>query len=996
MRSFRFIGILIMCLAGAIACCSEPARAALTEMDTSVVRLDINGRKFSEDFELYDDGETVLLPLLQVGQLLDTKVSLDPVLMAAVVVRPWDGLEGLVDLQCQMCLWGEEQLVMFPQAQLGPGDFYVPLPIVERLMDVQAVWRPETQVLLITVDRQLSMLRPAASVPGPFAAPSKEPEPFDVCTPPIVSLGAVQYVLRYEWTARGSQEDDKDSLALSAHWQVGGIPVDIAVKATDIMSPTPLWELSRATATYRSPGLEVVAGDTSLRLGRVLQSKEIRGLRLEAPPGWSSGVLHAVTTIEGWVPPGSEVELRVNAAYFGKQVATEGYYAFRHVPLQITGVNRVEIVIVEPSGQRRVETRIVAATPRLLAAGALQTAAGGGWVRSEKTGEWDSAVMGASAYTGVTSWLTVGGEVARQVVLDDSQGHPARLAGNIGLALRASDGLIFALDWLASQPQNASGAPAQGAELTASLRLGRTSWQSMIFYRQPDLHLFSPTAADTKGFQVIGEYLINRSWSLQASYELAASVSDPSQPSRARFGGMIQWTPSPEHSAVLRLSHAPGDRDKVSLTQRYSNVPKGIEVKSESEATWMERPQAPPVLTSVNARLELDKALSSASYLGLRYSGVADWPLDGDLTPRGFALLKNSAQVDITWMPRTWHVYGALEMTDVRDTSGRTLPLRESKAVFDLSRIAGVWVGGTANQLVHMRRDDISSGSMVNGVYVGARPNPRTLVILKLEHVQPLWSSVAKESTSISLRADGKLHNGIHLGALGRIKVTPTQPEYYVGVTLSQGIGFSQGGIRGFQAVDGRPLGYVTGTVYMDANRNGRWDAGEKTVAGITIALAGRRTVTDPHGRYYFDFVNPGTYRLGLDPDKLSADYTPFSDPVVVHIPANANLNHDFGVTLNGTVEGTVFVDLNGDGLWQSGEPRPAWVKVVLDGTTEVFTDARGSFTLGNVNLGVHQLSVPESSLAPGIRAPAPIDVEITEENLDVWGVWIPLIYVGK
>ncbi|MGI6611632.1 MAG: SdrD B-like domain-containing protein [Limnochordia bacterium] len=997
MRFFRSTGILItMCLVWLMAWSNEPARASLSEMDTSVVRLDINDRKFSEDFELYDDGETVLLPLSQVGQLLDAKVNLDPVLMAATVVRPWDGLEGLVDLQRQVCFWGEEQLVMSPHAELGPGDFYVPLPIVERLMDVQAVWKPETQVLRITVGRQLSKLRPAAGTPSDSVVTSEEFEPSPTRTPPMVSLGAIQYVLRHELTVQGSEEHRQDSLALSAHWQAAGIPVDIAVSATDVLSPHPRWELKRATATYLSPDVEVVAGDTSLSLGRVLQSKEIRGLRLAAPPGWTSGVLHAVTTIEGWVADGSEVELRVNGAYFGKQVATDGYYAFRHVPLQITRANRLEIVVIETSGLRRVETRVLTATPRLLSAGKLQASAGGGWVRSEKTGEWDSAVMGASAYTGVTSWLTVGGELARQVILDGSQDHPDHLAGAIGLALRASDGLVFALDWLASQPQGAVGAPAQGAELTASLRMGRTSWQSMIFYREPDLYLFSPGAPDTQGFRVVGEYNINRAWSLQGSYELATSVSDSSRSPRTRVGGVLQWTPSLDRSVVLRLNHVPRDRDRVSLTHRYSNVQKGTELKSESEATWVERPQASPVLTNVSARLEFDQALDSASYLGLRYRGVADWPLGGDLSRRGFALLTNTVQVDATWMPGTWHVYGAVQMTDARDTSGGTPPFYESGAVLSISRITGVWVSGMASELIHMRRNSTPLGSIVNGVYVGARPEPKALVLLKLEHTQPLWSGVFRESMGISLSADGQLRNGFHLSALGRVTVTHAQPEYYLGVTLSQGIGFSEGGVRGFRVVDGRPLGYVTGTVYIDANRNGRRDAGEKTVAGAPIALAGRRTVTDRDGRYCFEFVNPGTYRLGLDPNKLSADYTPYSDPVVIRLPANANLSQDFGVTLNGTVEGTVFVDLNGDGLWQPEEPRPAWVKVALNGTIEAFTDSRGNFTLSNVNLGTYQLAVPESSLPPGTIAPAPIDIKITEDNLDVWGIRVPLTLMGN
>ena len=184
--------------------------------------------------------------------------------------------------------------------------------------------------------------------------------------------------------------------------------------------------------------------------------------------------------------------------------------------------------------------------------------------------------------------------------------------------------------------------------------------------------------------------------------------------------------------------------------------------------------------------------------------------------------------------------------------------------------------------------------------------------------------------------------------------------------------------------------------VYIDSNGNGQRDPGEKTVPGISVALAGRRTVTDQNGRYCFEFVYPGTYRLGLDLHQLPADYTPQSDPVIVKLPANANLSQDFAMSLNGTIEGTIFVDLNGDGLWQPDEPRPAWIKVILDGTVEAFTDKRGSFLFADVNLGRHELTIPQSGLIAGLQAPDTVTVEITEESLDVWGLFIPLSFMGN
>ncbi|MGI6082128.1 MAG: SdrD B-like domain-containing protein [Limnochordia bacterium] len=1000
MRLLRFIGCLIICMVLFSPRIAEPAIAELTDMDTSVVRLDINERKFSESFELYDDGEAILLPLLRMGQLLDANVSLDPLQLTASVIRSWDGLEGIVDLQRQVYYWGGEQLMMSPEAQLGPGDFFVPVAVVERLMDVQILWRTETQTLMLTVDRQLSLLRPVVEETAAFTGVPDEPEVLTVRTPPMVSLGTVQYVLKHESITQHSETRMRDDVSLSAHWQIGGIPVDVVIAGSDIASSAPTWELKRATATYRSPSIEVVAGDTSLSLGRILQSKAIRGLRLAAPSARASGVLHAVTTVEGWVVPGSEVELRVNGAYFGRQTATEGYYAFINVPLQITRANRLEIVITEPSGIRRVETRLLTATPRLLPAGTWQTVAGGGWIRSGRTGEWDSTILGASALVGVNSRFTVGGELARQVILyaTDSDPH-ARLAGSMGIAFRASDGLVFALDWLASQPQQSEpAAVAQGVELTGTLRLGSASLQSMIYYREPDLYLFSPIGSDAQGVRIIGEFDLSQAWNLQMSYDTTSSVKNPHQTPKTTVGGVLQWIPTREQSMVLRVNHRFDSGGRFSLAHHYSNMQRGLDVKSESEAVWQERSDTPPGITRLSARSELVYAMGQESYLGFRYRGMAGRPLSSGSSRQGFTYLTNTAQIDATWMPGSWYVFGAWQMSDARDLQAAVDSHRDQKLRLDVSRMSGIWMTGVSSELTHSTTegDTSRSGSLVNSVYAGVRPHPTTSLMLGIQHTQSLWSSVSGESTSLSLRADGQFKNGFYVGALGRVTMQQADREYYLGVTLSQGIGFSETGLRGFPAVTGRPLGYVTGVVYIDSNGNGRRDSGEKGVPGISVALAGRRTVTDQNGRYCFEFVYPGTYRLGLDLHQLPADYTPQSDPVIINLPANANLTQDFAVSLNGTIEGTVFVDLNGDGMWQPDEPRPGWVKVVLDGTVETFTDKRGNFIFNDVNLGRHELTIPQSSLVAGLQAPGAVNVEITEERLDAWNLFIPLSFAGN
>ena len=262
--------------------------------------------------------------------------------------------------------------------------------------------------------------------------------------------------------------------------------------------------------------------------------------------------------------------------------------------------------------------------------------------------------MGASTLVGVTSRLTVGGEVARQVIFDaDGYDPPARVAGSVGIAFRASDGLVFALDWLASKPQDGETiAVAQGVELTGTLRLGRAWVQGMIFYLEPELYLLSPTASDTRGYRIISELEFDRAWSLQMSYESTSSVTNPHQSPTTRVGGMLQWVPNPERSMVLRINHRFDSGGQLSLTHRYSNMQRGIEVKSESEAVWQQTSDISPTITRLSTRAELVQAVGQATYVGLHYRGEAGRPLSGD-SFQGFTYLTNMPQIDATWMPRT-------------------------------------------------------------------------------------------------------------------------------------------------------------------------------------------------------------------------------------------------------------------------------------------------------------------------------------------------------
>ena len=68
----------------------------------------------------------------------------------------------------------------------------------------------------------------------------------------------------------------------------------------------------------------------------------------------------------------------------------------------------------------------------------------------------------------------------------------------------------------------------------------------------------------------------------------------------------------------------------------------------------------------------------------------------------------------------------------------------------------------------------------------------------------------------------------------------------------------------------GSGSGRLTGVVYLDANENGRYDAGEAGAPNVTVILDGRFSVrTDASGRFDFPAVAAGHHILTVQSDNL-------------------------------------------------------------------------------------------------------------------------------
>ena len=199
------------------------------------------------------------------------------------------------------------------------------------------------------------------------------------------------------------------------------------------------------------------------------------------------------------------------------------------------------------------------------------------------------------------------------------------------------------------------------------------------------------------------------------------------------------------------------------------------------------------------------------------------------------------------------------------------------------------------------------------------------------------------------------------------------------------------------------PRAGITGTVYIDRNRNGTMDATptDGRIAGVTLTLrqgtscsAGTvlgTTTTDAEGQYAFNDLS-----AGLDYAVCETQPTGYADGtvnpgtngassaantiVVTNLPGSGSANNNFGERV-GRLTGSVYVDFSAatpantnNGIRDAGEPGIAGVTITLTGTDATgaavnrtaTTDANGDYAFDDLlAAGAGGYTVTEGTIPP-------------------------------
>ncbi|MBO9325948.1 MAG: hypothetical protein J7463_11310, partial [Roseiflexus sp.] len=206
----------------------------------------------------------------------------------------------------------------------------------------------------------------------------------------------------------------------------------------------------------------------------------------------------------------------------------------------------------------------------------------------------------------------------------------------------------------------------------------------------------------------------------------------------------------------------------------------------------------------------------------------------------------------------------------------------------------------------------------------------------------------------------------------------------------------------------GETVSTLSGYVYVDSNNNGVFDAGESGIGGVTITLTGvdangnavtRTTLTQADGSYRFENLLAGTYTIGETQPLIYSDGlesigtiggTPVgalvSNDVIgnITLPAGTDgIEYNFGELANAGLGDRVWLDRDGDGAQEPGEPGIGGVTVYLDlnnngvrdiGEPTAVTDTNGQYFFGGLAGGTYTVRVDATTLPGGVSQTYDLD----------------------
>jgi hypothetical protein len=174
-------------------------------------------------------------------------------------------------------------------------------------------------------------------------------------------------------------------------------------------------------------------------------------------------------------------------------------------------------------------------------------------------------------------------------------------------------------------------------------------------------------------------------------------------------------------------------------------------------------------------------------------------------------------------------------------------------------------------------------------------------------------------------------------------------------------------------------FGIVEGRVIKDINENGRVDNADVGSEGALLYLEDKReTVADSKGNFRFLYVEPGSHRVTLDLSSVAPEWTLKGPEKEIEVKARKKNKMDFILSRSSTIKGKVFIDSNGDLIFQDNEePLENIIIELLPQKQFTHTDSEGQFKFDYLLQGEYQARINLDDIPLGYELSSPAEITL-------------------
>lgn len=963
------------------------AQAESTE--SSVVSLFIT---YSDDlliadqfFEIIDQGEHILLPLISFADYLGIDLESDNINHIISVLYQ----ERSVQISTRDNLY-----VDHPEWSLNPplfvdGILYVAPQIFEHLTQAQIEWRPNYQEIAVQIKHKPRWLEQKDENSSTKDS-NNSSEKVDKLSFNNNGLNFIRYRLKSNLLL--PQQSSSNEINWQLYGRVGNFSLS-AFLDTNLSNLNQFnADVKMLRAKYEKSGTLLVIGDHESTWEDSLDKRYIRGATFSYSQGLFSNSL-AYRSFAGEVQPYSTVSIYVKDKLIqtlSEEATKDGSFSFSAIPLTKMKLNTIKIVIREPSGKYKELNYQITGEPRIFLPNTYSFQAAHGLYRSPNRPEFEGVM---SAYT-----LKLGGN-GYSIWTD---GISYKKAGSS----KANNG--FRLSFY--------GQPFGNVILDANAFLSPDT-EVHSLGQSIGLKLFSPSFITTAKFYNIPPAIVNVF------------------PQKAGLGNEFTLTISPAPKWLLEI--AKGSRyieiNNLNHKRFHISLGKTLETPSHSQVNftyfnenltynnlsalttnglqWNYRERTPNThldrsfIFKQNNLVENNASQKQYQELEVNASGSELVSKNG-LLSHSFnyqsslehsQLTKQSLNVTTTAKGTLENITGFISLSSLSGSSKeRTLfEQEEFRLRFLFDQVINKKLRISSNTIRTWKKNLHDTFETQVSINYTCKP----LNVIKGE-LETLINLSGAKSTIYSGSLEYKKTFANSLSLSTKFKVSLSNPShlisYLLSIDISQALGLSANRVNFFSYSEEPPKAFLTGRAYIDWNENGQLDKGEPVVSDVPIRLDNNIVSTEENGVYRFEDIEPGEYLLSFDEYSLPADYTQVFQPKLVIVKEYESVHIDLPLVIKGSISGTVFIDINENGRLDAADTPISLATVILNNQEKTLTNTSGNFTFDRVKLGTITLAIDPKSLPPQTVLPPILTVTIDNSETELANILIPVHLINK